>query len=329
MKTTTRRSFCAILAGAALGLLATLPAVAAEPRTLNVLFIGNSFTGRHNLSQVVKAMAEAGNPKLRFDVTTVIYGGRTLKDHWRLGTQNFVRLAALTPAEEQATIKSLQDTLAKDPKDNFAQSAIRQHQELAKKLSGPRKKWDIVVLQSYHDDEQGETSAYVEYAPKFAELIHAQGGEVVLYETTPATQNAQALTQPPPREPVLEKERVIASLAKRIDAKVVPMTIVALRCQTVQPETTLRFVNDAHLNQTMAYLTACTFYGVLFERSPEGLPIDTVKDIRFLDNAHKEKDRDGGPIAKSFSARERAALQRISWEGLQEFRELSATVSAK
>ena len=33
---------------------------AGEAKTLNVLFIGNSFTARHNLSTVVKAMAEAG-----------------------------------------------------------------------------------------------------------------------------------------------------------------------------------------------------------------------------------------------------------------------------
>ena len=57
-----------------------------ENKTLNVLFIGNSFTAGHNLAQVVKAMAEAGDPDLSFDVTTVIYGGRRLVDHWRLGT---------------------------------------------------------------------------------------------------------------------------------------------------------------------------------------------------------------------------------------------------
>lgn len=31
---------------------------AAEPKTLNVLFIGNSFTACHNWAQVVKAMAD-------------------------------------------------------------------------------------------------------------------------------------------------------------------------------------------------------------------------------------------------------------------------------
>jgi len=298
---------------------------AAEERTLHVLFIGNSFTGRHNLSQVVKAMAEAGNPNLRFEVATVIYGGRTLKDHWRLGTQNYVKIATLTLAEEQATIKSLEETLAKDPKDSFAKAALGRHQELIQSLDSQRKKWDIVVLQSYRDDLGGDKSLYVEYAPKFAELIKAQGARVVLYETTPTTQNDKPLTAAPDPAPVIEKARTLAALAKRIDATVVPMSMVALRCQTVRPDLTLRFVNDGHLNQTMAYLTACAFFAALFDRSPEGLPIDAVTDIRFLDAKNEDKDRDGGPITRTFSAKERADLQRIAWEGLKQFREVAAS----
>ena len=295
----------------------------AKDKPLNVLFIGNSFTGRHNLSRVVKAMAEAGQPGRTFEVSTVLYGGRTLKDHWRLGTQNFVKLASLIPAEEQAAIQSLRDMIAKDPKHRYAPGALKRHEELAKSLDQPRRKWDIVVLQSYRDDETGEQSPYIEYAPKFAELIHAQGARVVLYETTPTTQNDKPLTTPPDPTPVLAKERAIAAMAKRIGATVVPMSMVALHCQTIRPDLTLRFVNDAHLNQTMAYLTACTFYGALFDRSPEGLPVDTVTDTRFLDDRHKDKDRDSGPIARTFSAKDRADLQRIAWEGLQKFRALA------
>ena len=293
--------------------------------TLNVLFIGNSYTARHKLSQVVKAMAEAGNPNLRFDVSTVIYGGRRLVDHWRLGTQNFVKIAALTPGEEQATIKSLEEMLAKDPEDKYAKGALGRHRELLKSLDSRHKKWDVVVLQSYRDDLRGDQSLYVEYAPKFAQLIKAQGGRVILYETTPTTQNAKPLTAPPDSKPVVEKAGTIAALAKRIDATVVPMSIVALRCQTDRPDLTLRFVNDAHLNQTLAYLTACTFYAALFDRSPEGLPIDTITDIRYLDSDHKNLDRDGDAIARTFSAKDRADLQRIAWEGFKQFEKIAAS----
>jgi hypothetical protein len=306
--------------------LADEKASGSAAKTLNVLFIGNSFTGRHNLSQIIKAMAETGNPKMRFEVTTVIYGGRRLVDHWRLGTQNFVNIAELTTEAEQATIRFLEETIAKDPKDTYAQSALNRHRELIKSLDSNRKKWDIVVLQSYRDDTQGEDSLYAEYAPKFAELIKAQGARVVLYETTPDTQNDKPLTTPPDPTPVIEKAKTLAALAKRIDATVVPMSMVALHCQNKRPDLNLRFVNDGHLNQTMAYLTACTFYAAMFDRPPEGILIDKVTDTRYLDNEHRDQDRDGGPITRTFSTTDRVDLQRIAWEGLQRFNELARKV---
>ena len=253
---------------------------AAEQKKLNVLFIGNSFTACHNLAQVVKAMAEAGDPALCFDVTTVLYGGRRLVDHWRLGTPNFVRIAELTAGEEQATVKSLQEMIAKDPKDKYARRRWPAIGTLSKSLESSRKKWDLVVLQSYRDDLEGDKSLYAQYAPKYAALIKAQGGRVVLYETTPTTQNSKPLTAPPDPAAVIEKAQVIAALADRIGAIVVPMSMVALRCQTVRPDLPLRYVKDSHLNQTMGYLTACTFYAALFNRSPEGLTIDTVDENR-------------------------------------------------
>jgi hypothetical protein len=59
----------------------------------------------------------------------------------------------------------------------------------------------------------------------------------------------------------------------------------------------------------------------LFNRSPEGLPIDTITDTRFLHDTDKDQDRDGGPIRRIFSARNRADLQRLAWEGIREFRQ--------
>jgi len=269
-------------------------------------------------------MAEAGDPSLCFDVTTVLYGGRRLVDHWRLGTPNFVRISELTAGEEQATVKSLEEMIAKDPKDKYAVSALARHRDLSKSLESKRKKWDLVVLQSYRDDMEGEKSLYVEYAPKYAELVKAQGGRVVLYETTPTTQNSKPLTAPPDPAKVIEKAKVIAALAKRIDAIVVPMSVVALHCQTIRPDLTLRYVKDSHLNQTMGYLTACTFYAALFNRTPEGLPIDTVNDSRSKDGKPAQ-DPDGGPLKRTFSAKDRADLQRIAWEGLKQFQQVTAS----
>lgn len=308
-----------------------LPAQALEllsqkQKTLNVLFVGNSYTARHNLALVVKSMAEASDPNLTFNPTSVIYGGRTLADHWRLGTQNFVRINSLTRAEEQATIKSL-ELLNKNPKDRYAGAALRRHRILLEELREKKPAWDVIVLQSYRDDLEGENSLYMQFAPKFAELAKSQGAQVILYETTPTTQNAEPLTARPETAKVIEKVQAMAALAHRIDAQVVPMSLVGLRCQSERPDLTLRFVNDAHLNQTMAYMTACTLYSALFERSPEGLPINSVTDIRFFNDKNRTKDRDGKPIKKDFSDKDRADLQRIAWQGYTEFKKIRLSQS--
>lgn len=293
-------------------------------KTLNVLFIGNSFTARHHLSSVVKAMAEAGQSGLTFNPTDIIYGGRTLKDHWRLGTQNIVKQSTLTEAEAKETVAMLEKALADDPKDKYAPSALARHRALLPKIEANRQRWDVVVLQSYRDDMEGDPTLYAEYAPKFAELAKAQGARVILYETTPTTQNEKPLTSAPDAAPIFAKERAIAALAKKIDAAVAPMALVAHRCQIQRPDLTLRFVNDAHLNQTMSYLTACTLYAALFGQSPVGLPIDSVTDTRCFEGERndKTKDRDGNPITRKFSDQDRTDLQRIAWEGWSEFQKL-------
>jgi hypothetical protein len=221
-------------------------------------------------------------------------------------------------------IAALEKAVADNPKDKYAPSALARHRDLLPKLESNRQAWDIVVLQSYRDDIEGDPTLYAEYAPKFAELIKAQGARVILYETTPTTQNDKPLTAAPDPAPILAKERAIAALAKKIDASVAPMALVAQRCQTQRPDLTLRFVNDAHLNQTMAYLTACTLYAALFQKSPAGLPIDSITDTRSFEGERNDrtKDRDGNPITRRFSDKDRADLQRIAWEGWSEFQRL-------
>ncbi len=147
---------------------------------------------------------------------------------------------------------------------------------------------------------------------------------MILYETTPTTQNAAPLDAPPESDAVMKKAREIAELANSVGAAVAPMSLVGMRCQTDRPDLTLRFINDAHLNQVMAYLTACTLYAAMFDRSPEGLPIRAVTDIRFFNNdpAQRDRDRDGNSITREFSDADRDQLQRIAWAGYTQFQRL-------
>tara|TARA_R110002049_G_scaffold285698_1_gene466759 strand:- start:173228 stop:174199 length:972 start_codon:yes stop_codon:yes gene_type:complete len=300
---------------------------AAEPETLRVLFVGNSYTGRHNLSKVVESMAEAGQPGLDVEVTAVIYGGRRLVDHWRLGTQNIVSQYRVSPDQVKATIAKLKQTVEKTPEDKHASAGIKRQQDFLDHLDSTRHRWDAVVLQSYRDDLEGDDSLYVQYAPKFAELAHEQGAKVILYETTPGTQNKDPITQAPDAAETKAKAEVIARLANRLNASVAPMSLVALRCQTERPDLTLRFENDAHLNHTMAYMSACAIYSALLDRSPVGLPVDSITDIRFFKDSERDKDRDGEPITRTFSAVDRADLQRIVWQSSQEFQQLRSKLA--
>lgn len=301
---------------------ATHTVFAAKKSTVNVLFIGNSYTARHNLANVVKEMSEAGNPGLTFNTTSVIYGGRTLKDHWRLGTQHIVNQHAVTGNEIKATVEALEKS-AKNPKERYAPAGLKRQSALLNTYESNREKWDLIVLQSYRDDLDGDDSLYMQYAPKYAELAKAQGARVVLYVTTPTTQNAESLTETPGKSPILKKSKSIAKLANNIGADAAPMALIAHRCQTQRPDLPLRFINDAHLNQTLSYLSACTLYAAIFDKSPQGLPVDRVTDTRFWENDNT-KDRDGLPITKVFSKKDRADLQRIAWEGYQEFQTLRA-----
>jgi hypothetical protein len=295
-----------------------MAAQAEETRTLRLLFIGNSFTHRGGMPRVVKELAEAGHPGLRLEYIAYGGSGARLEGHWRGRTQHLVSIAGMTAEERQAAVQSLRDALAKDPDDARAKALLRQHGRL-QQLGAEPGKWDFVALQSYGDDH-GDAASYAEYAEKFAKVIKAQGGRTLLYETaTGGIMNAKPLTAPPEADAVLAKAKVIAALADRLDAAVAPMSLVALRCQTVRPDLTLRWVNDGHPNQTMGYLTACTFYAAMFERSPEGLPVDSVTDIKAFGEG---RDADGGPLVRTFSPKDRTDLQRIAWEGFRQFQQI-------
>lgn len=294
-----------------------------DSNQINVLFVGNSYTGRHHLASIVKQLAEAGDPGLTFNSVQVIYGGRTLEDHWRLGTQHIVNQYQVSTDQVSATIDKLKISVKENPDDQHAAHGLQRMQALLKSLENGdahRTRWDWVVLQSYRDDLDGDDSLYMQFAPKFAEYAKSQNARVLLYETTPTTQNQFPIAQHPDPTDTIEKSKSIARLTRQIDAKVAPMSYVAMRCQHGNCELPLRFINDAHLNQNMAYLTACTIYAAMFERSPQGLPVNSVTDIRFWKNdATTGKDRDGNPITKVFSDEEREFLQTTAWKALQDF----------
>jgi hypothetical protein len=311
--------FADILAILVLVFCAGLPtaAQAAETKPLNVLFIGNSFTHRGGMPKVVKELAEAGNPGLRFEHIAFGGSGASIQRHWKGRTAlGLITVASLTKEEREKTLQSFRDTLAKDPDDAMAENGLRVYRILLRHLRADAdlRKWDFVALQKYE-----ATDGFMEYAEKFAAQIKARGGRPILYLTT-HKMNAKPLAEPPGPDVVWNDSKVFAEFANRIDVAVAPMPAVALHCNRVRPDLTLRWVNDGHPNQTMAYLTACTFYAAMFDRSPEGLPVDEATDIKTF--GEEGKDADGGPLTRTFSPKDRADLQRIAWEAYSQFQQL-------
>jgi hypothetical protein len=287
----------------------------ASPDTVKILFIGNSFTGRFNIPDLLKSIVEGSHPEIVYIISRQIYGGRSLADHWKLGTQNFISQKTLTIKEEQAVISSLKNMNSSDPLFKYRDDALGRHSTLLGKIgSSDLIRYDMVVLQSWNDDLNGDNSQFIEYALKFGNIVKAHEGHIIIYETTPKTQNTKPLTSPPTNlDDVVSKTKSIIRLAEKLDASVIPMALVAYLCQTDRPDFTLRYTNDIHLNQVMAYLTVCTFYGALMEESPEGLPLDRITDPK----------RNNEMVI--FSEKDRLDLQRVVWKSLSDFDDLMSS----
>jgi hypothetical protein len=114
---TTRFDFARTLAALAWTFLA-LAAPAAEtekPKPQSFLFLGNSFTFRHELPQLFAALATEGQPGRPVFAHRVTYGGRDMFRHFELfKSQDLLRLGSLTDAQVQQSIAGMR-TLAKEP----------------------------------------------------------------------------------------------------------------------------------------------------------------------------------------------------------------------
>lgn len=293
-------------------------------KSINALFLGNSYTGRHDLSLVVETMCESGVKGLDFKPTTVIYGGRVMTDHWEYRSQNWIRATELTADEQRKTRDHFAALAKKAPEHKFYGAATKRHEVLLELIeSGDVPKWDLVILQSWRDTDEHMDSRYAEYVPRLAKLAHEQGARVLLYETAAGIQNAEALPESPDIEVGNASARFLGQLSKETGALVVPMTFIANRCQRARPDLTLRYVNDGHLNQTMSYMTACAFYAVLFDKSPVGLPVNEISDNKIVDKKKPENDPDGNPRRVVFDDETRLFLQKMAWESVQEYRAIA------
>jgi hypothetical protein len=146
-----------------LGLAATLCAFGAKAETReptaesqSFLFIGNSFTARHELKDIFKTLATEGNPGTDFITERITYGGRDLFRHFELfRSQDLLRLQTVSDADIKTSMSEM-EALAKADEPAF-------YTEYWKKI-------DFSALQPWEEYEAADV------APKRARANAAKRG---------------------------------------------------------------------------------------------------------------------------------------------------------
>lgn len=198
--------------------------------------------------------------------------------------------------------------------------AIANHEALLRE--NPRTKWDCVVLQSWRDVIPDPNQGYAKYATLLAEIAKAQGTEVILYMTSPETQNQDPVSEPVNEDSSDRDTSVALALRRRLNPRaIVPVSLAIKNIQrgphngSNGTDLVFRYQNDGHPNQTCAFLTTNLFYAALTGKSPEGLDFDTVVENKVKNG----KDPDGGEPKVVFEGPEKAYLQRMAWDTVKEF----------
>ena len=326
------------LASIGMLLLVSIGSVAAQE--INILFMGNSFTFRHDLPKLVKQVFEEGQPDLTVNVEQIVYGGQGLFRHHDLYfSETAVRLNTITVPEVEENIASIESMLAAEEPPAFynaywekagikprplQKKHLRQALMIQKTLSqrienGERVKWDYLVLQSWLDIVPDVDAGYGEYAQKWAKIAEQEGIKVILYITAPQAQNKEPVNEPIGLERTAMEMKTIQQLAERIKPHaVVPVGLGIKNIQQGGTDLKFRYENDFHPNQYSAFLTANMFYAAFFKESTEGFTFNTV-----VENKSKGKgvgkDPDGGDAKVIFEDSTKTLLQKAAYDAVVEF----------
>lgn len=318
-----------------------LPAVG-EEEEINILFMGNSFTFRHDLPNLVKTVFEEGQPGLTVNVEGIVYGGQDMFRHHDLYfSESSVRLGSITVSEIEEQIPRIKLLSEKKTAPDFYKaywektgltpvpwsrvqknllSAVKRQGDLIEQIeSGDRVEWDYLVLQSWRDVVAAPDAGYAEYVKKWASIAEKEGIKVVLYITAPRAQNAEPVSSPVEPEHYLMEMKAIRQLAETIKPHaVVPVPLGIKNIQEGGTDLTFRYVNDGHPNQYCAFLTANMFYAAFFKKSPEGFQFNTVVETNPKGKG-EGRDPDGGEAKVVFDDTTKTFLQKAAYEAVMEF----------
>jgi hypothetical protein len=149
-------------------------------------------------------------------------------------------------------------------------ASLRQHWNAGTtaRLIGERR-WDWVVLQEQSTLPIKNRGRYHENVRLFIEPIRESGARAALYLTW-ARRHAPE-TQPQLTEAALQ-------IARETGAAVIPAGIAWHRVLESGAAVELHDADGSHPSLAGSYLAACSFYAILFGRTPEGLPFTSRLD---------------------------------------------------
>jgi hypothetical protein len=125
------------------------------------------------------------------------------------------------------------------------------------------KRWDYVVLQDRSGGPLEELESFRTHARLLDEEVRRQGAKTVFFMTW-------ANKSRPRNQKILTD--VYGQIATELGAVLAPVGLAWEKALDLDVELNLHHIDDRHANPSGAYLTACVFYAVLFNTSPEGLP---------------------------------------------------------
>jgi hypothetical protein len=123
--------------------------------------------------------------------------------------------------------------------------------------------FDIVVLQDHSRQALDAPDSLLHYGTLLGDLAKASGAQPYVYLTW-------ARQWDPSMQKAITKE--YKALAKKINAKVVPVGLAWEKARQINPHFPLYDQDQSHPSSLGTYLTACVFFAVITEQSPVGLP---------------------------------------------------------
>ncbi len=124
-------------------------------------------------------------------------------------------------------------------------------------------KWSHVVLQDRSGGPLEERDAMFRHARLLDDEIKKRGARTVFFMTWAKRE------KPETQEEIAE---AYTRIARDLDAMVAPAGLAWKTAMMKDPGLRLHHKDGRHANPVGAYLTACVFYAILLEKSPEGLP---------------------------------------------------------